>query len=569
MRTQVSLLTAGITLALSGNAGAAALGAAHEIYVGGATAVQNSFREDIVSRFCASNIQVFVDEIENAGASLPGGGDPNAETPILENGEQVVVRCTTLGSFADADLNNKDIAFYKFNGGSATGVAPVDDPVNGVDASSASYMNASPATCNKINSARADNKWTAVGGNLFDLYECPNAPIAVQAPDAGISDVEPKMFVGPLAQDAGPEPAGVASAPTKPFAGISDLDTKPGPGVVFGVAVTIPMYDELQDDQKAAGLLPDCAGALGAGGTNIAVRDPKRDTAECMPSVPTGLVTSVFNGDLTKWSNARVYGLALDPVGAGVTEGDRVNYCRRRSGSGTHAQFSAHYLNTNCAENAFATGTTGPNPPGFLDVAAVYENKGSSDMDDCLDALGDGGGFDGDASSTQDSDIVPVGRTAYAMGYNSLERNTGLTRSYRFVKVDGEAPTLENTWAGDYHDVYYLSYQYRKGGDGLPDLRAGGLRAAAGTLAQKNTAEAFFQVWNSPNSAVIGVVNSGFVVDPDGIASNGDEWAGGSLVPAASSALLGAFNPTFPTTPWSRSTAGGTADSCQELSLAD
>ncbi len=576
MRNQISLVAVGVSLALTGNVNAAALGAAHEIYIGGATAVQNSFGADIISRFCSSNIQVYVDKIANGGLSLPGGGDPNAQTPILENGDQVVVHCTTLGGFANTNLNTKDIAFYKFNGGSATGVAPVDDPVNGVDVSSASYLDASPAACNKINSARADKKWTAVGGNLFDLYECPAAPLGVQTPDAGISDVEPKMFKGTLAQDAGPEPAGVPNAPAKPFAGLSTLVVKTGPGVVFGVAVTIPMYDELQDDQKGAGMLPDCLGTLGAGGTNPATRDVWRDTVACMPSVPSGLVSSVANGDLTKWSNTKVYGLALnvdlDNSGSVSTEEDRVRFCRRRSGSGTHAQFSAHYLNTNCADNAFSTGTTSPTPLSFLDAAAIYENKGSSDMDDCLDALGDGGGFDGDAGTSggKDSDAVPVGLTAFAMGYNSLERNTSLTRSYRFVKVDGVAPTLKNAWTGDYGDVYYLSYQYRLNSAGKPDLRTGALRTVAATGPQRDTAEAFFQVWNSPDAAVIGVVNTGFVVNPTGNAA--DTWGGGSMVPSAAAALLGAFNPVLPTTPFSRTAVvngQSVADSCQALTLAN
>ena len=64
-------------------------------------------------------------------------------------------------------------------------------------------------------------------------------------------------------------------------------------------------------------------------------------------------------------------------------------------------------------------------------------------------------------------------------------------------------------------------------------------------------------------------MNDGLIVDPDGIAGNGDEWQGGFLVGDAAAPATFSAGPTGtdPRTPWSRETAGGTADSCQELSL--
>ena len=165
-----------------------------------------------------------------------------------------------------------------------------------------------------------------------------------------------------------------------------------------------------------------------------------------------------------------------------------MNVCRRTAGSGTNAQFAVHFLRTNCINNSTAMVTVDNNPLPFLQVPAVYENAGSSDMDDCLDALGDGAGFNGDftdgltafpgdpTSGDGDSSVVPAGRDAFGIGYNSLERNTSLGRNYRFVKVDFAAPTLEETFNGIYDDIYYLSYQNRVSTGTTPDPRTGAIR---------------------------------------------------------------------------------------------
>ena len=584
---KLNLVAAGVAMVMSGGANAGAMGADNEIFVGGATAPQNFFREDMMQRICdpADPIEVFVDEITQMPSVTPGGD-------ILNQGDHVVVHCTALGSFP-APLGGADLAVYKYNGGSATGVAPVSDP-DGASAGDKIYLDASVGGCTSIGTFPISTT-----GNSYNLYECPEGNlIKNQDPDAGISDVEPEIFTGALALDAGNEPLGVANKPTQPYADQGNLNILPGPGLVFGTAVTLAMYDELIDDQNgvANDMLPDCP----ASPTRA-----QRDSIACMPSLPSSAIRSVFAGQVGSWADLDPYGFDLNPT---VQQGNNVHICKRTNGSGTHAQFSVNFLGTNCRATsnvAMAEVNEGLSfaAAGFV---GVYANSGSSDMDKCLTALGDGTGFDGDfdvlpplaatGNDVGDSSVVPgsglsaaagvvqirdgassvdhplgltynnggVDFTTYGMGYQSREKNTSLGRPFRFIKVDGVAPTLENAVSGDYRDVYYLSYQNRVVG-GSPDLRTGGVRTVAASATEISVADEYFKIWNNTAAAAIAQVNETLVVDPDGVAGNGDEWQGGYVTPVAGASQ--SYNGTDPETPWARQNLNGAPDSCQDLGL--
>ncbi len=609
MRKQlVSVLGTAAAMLATGQASAGNLGAANEIFIGGATAIQRTFHLDIVTRFCddtgSTPIRVFTEAIDD----LPGGGVPTATTPALGVEDQVVVFCQFKSTFGN-NLDGATVAVHKFNGGSATGVTPVSEPGAGA-VSTREYLDpiipndefipagTEPTTCARELSGLApsnsasypagtpDDFWTSIDGTEFLLYECPTSLIAEQIPDGGISDVEPKIFRGSLASKFGVELPGVVQADPIDFVDRSNLQVKAGAGIVFGVAGTLQLFDALADAQFADGELPNCAGL----GTRAL-----RDSNECRPSLPRSIVSSIYTGEMDRWSDRAIYGNVLST--AGVTEGDRVNVCRRTSGSGTHAQTAVHFLNTNCADSTPAFVTFNNDPLIFLPGPAVYENAGSSDMDDCIDSLSDGSGFDGDwdvpnfpagpptvqPDDGGDSSIIPPGRTAFAIGYNSLERNVALSRDYRFFAIDRVNPTLEDAFNGDYEDIYYLSYQNRLAtvaggtdGDadidvGEPDPALGDIRTTAVTQALLDVQEDFFAIWNSPTAAAVQVVNDGLIVDPDGIPANGDEWQGGFLQPSFTAPTVFSAGPTgtVPLTGYGRETAGGAADSCQALSLAN
>lgn len=564
MKVQYKILVSSVALALSGGAQAASLGAAHEVYISGATAPQNFLREDTILRLCdfnAAAINVYVDQISNAnGVADVLAGD------LLEQGDHFVVQCTTKTGFNDANLDAKSIAVYKFNGGSATGVAPV------ADATTVSFMDAAPANC----SAPTRNiPFVTDNSRTYNLYECPNAPLVAQIPDAGVSDIEPDRFVGPLALNFGAEPVGVASKADQPYIDRGNLKKQGGPGLVFGVAVTLPLYDELLDSQQAAGMpwMASCP----ANPTRA-----QRDSVDCMPSLAKSDVTAVFTGSVKSWADFKPYGLTLDPVSGAnaVAEGNKVYICKRTNGSGTHAQHSIEYMGTGCLQDSDLPMLEQNNGVAVAgSVVGVYANKGSSDMDDCLDALGTGAGFNGDFTSLPptlgdakgDSSVVPgtglpavpnpsdpfkpaynYKTEAWAMGYNSLEKNTDLGYAYRFVRVNTVPPTLVEAADGNYTQTYYLSFQHRVDGSGKADPRTGGMRSTAANVA---VLDAYFEEYAAIDPLAIDAVNTAFEVDPDGTAGSGDEWQGGFLTTVPGGGAI-------PATPNARQTPSADPYSC-------
>jgi hypothetical protein len=576
----------------AGQASAGAIGAPNEIFIGGATAVQETFNLDILLRFCNYDgnandgdgvimPKVFTEQV----LQVPGAGDGSATLPSLRHNKQQVVHCNFKPSLG-GNLANKEVAIYKFNGGSGTGVAPVADPAV-APAADQQYMDASLGACPQViptsNPGPGNSFLSVDGATRFTLHDCPSTTVT-QAPDGGISDVEPKVFVGQLATGFGTSVPGIS--PDKPqnnFVDKGNLIVKSGPGIVFGTIVTLSFYDELINDQKAAGLLPDCP----ANPTRA-----QRDALDCMPSLPHSLITSAFTGEISNWTTRSIYGQTLSPpaffAGPYVpaytrgADGPKVNMCRRTAGSGTNAQFAIEYLRTNCVNNSPTMKTFANNIPQGAALPQMYENEGSGDLDQCMNALQTGSGFNGGftnglttfpgvptPTNGGKSSVVPQGRTAYGLGYNSLERNSSLAFGYRFVKVDGVAPTLEEAYNGNYRDVYYLSYQNRVTGADTPDPRLGGIRNVPADANELLVHKDFFALWNSPTASAVDAVNDGLIVNPDGIAANGDEWQGGLLTPDKAAPAVWAGGPlgNDPRTPWSRETASGTADSCQHLSL--
>ncbi len=571
MKLQHSLLASGVALAIAGGAQAGPL-SSNEIFIGGATAPQNFLRLDIIGRICdpAHPITNYVDEIENTGgAAAVIGGE------MLEHGDHFVVHCTARGTFGN-DLDGQDVAIYKFNGGSSTGVAPV------ANATTVPFLNASPANCTSgPHAIPAVAPWRPA----YTLYECPTAPIVQTTPDAGVSDVEPDVFVGSLARNFGPEPRGVSDKDTDPFIDQGNLVVVPGPGLMFGTIVTLDFYDALLDYQNDwrhpkghkmtwMKLCPDDTASL---------TRAERDSVLCMPSLGTPDIRAVFTGKVTSWADFHPYGQTLDPVSGpySVPEGNNVHVCTRHPGSGTHAQHAIHYLGTNCTSTADTKMAAQNDGLSYAPIssAGFYSNKGSSDMDDCMRALGDGTGFDGDFdglppesfADTGDSTVVPgtglpaiaipgdpLGRLynherkAYAMGYNSLEKNTSLNLPYRFVKLGGVPPKLYFAQYGDYEQTYYLSFQHRVAG-GSADPVIGGIRTALPSIA---VLDGYFDVYNSIDPVAVEKINESFEVDPDGVPGNGDEWGGGFLTTQPGGGAL-------PATPNTRQDGAGNADSCQ------
>ena len=102
-------------------------------------------------------------------------------------------------------------------------------------------------------------------------------------------------------------------------------------------------------------------------------------------------------------------------------------------------------------------------------------NKGSSDLGRCLDALENNapaGNTAGPLFDNTDNSPLNDPRLAWAIGYQSLEKNVNLGRGWRFAKVQEVAPVLANSWRGDYFDVAEATCQWNAGAADVSSLIA-------------------------------------------------------------------------------------------------
>jgi hypothetical protein len=463
------------------------------LYLSGASAPTHMLREQVVQNLCASDIDVFVDQVNQA----PGAGG----TPVLNAGTYWTVQC--IGGPGPA-LNQRLLIAKTDVGGSAQGVNPV------ALGNSVGFLNTALCAGGPNNAVAGD------GTTAYRYRICGTANLHNQVPDMGISDIEPDKFTGALND---PLTGDFLNPPP-------NWQVETGPGLVFGVVVTTSFRNELQTDQIARGLLP--AGCLG------------QETEACMPDLPAWYVRSVFANRINNWNTEEVLGSVIN-VPAGFNT--RVHICRRVQGSGTHAQHMIQFARTNC--NRAATLPMPGQPGGTFGAPFVFENSSSGNMDNCLSALESGAG------TTAPTPDIAAGLRSFGIGYQSLEKNAGLTLGYRFVKIDGVAPTLENAWNGDYDQVYFLSYNHREN-----DFRAGAARPAL-LAGEAGILESLIDTGFDISPAVASQINSGF---PHAFGE------GAFLVSVAPGAAPAAFDPNNPAVPFGRRNSGGTApDSCAPI----
>lgn len=405
------LLAAAVALGCVGTANAV------DVVISGATASGDIQRNKIISDLC-------------------GGTAINYRVPA--DNDFWAVGCTPV---KPASATGAPHVFYKAGLGSGFGVSPVDTgtALEVVDISTCS-LNDDTAT------------------PTVTEYDCalPSTNFTL-VPEIGFSDVEPAAFRGDLAP---PTSAGGA------YDG-DGLVSEPVFGLVFGIIISENFRDTLQNAQ---GLTV---------GSELEVD---------MPSLSAQHIRSLKSGRINLWSQVDVdengiqgingYRNDLPGVGIGlaggaandivtynvgdaVTDG-RVHICRRAPGSGTLAQYAMQFHRTNCAAGTVGVAVANNYLPTSVTIRMVSQPQGSSDMGKCVAdtagptllaaALKPG-------SATPESYSVPSGqtfnvpaRTTYSIGHQSLEKNDQLSRAYRFVKVDGEAPTCANVHAGKYWD---------------------------------------------------------------------------------------------------------------------
>lgn len=416
----------------AGNAFALAPGAAVdiEIWASGATA-QDKGVEALFSELCvAGTLDVYRD---NANASKPGA-QHSAYFCRLDS-----TKVTGLGTV------NPNVLFHKRSqGGSAQGVTPLilDQAIT--------HMQINNGNCTKT---APDSFYRCRVSNAGDTI--------LHESDLGVSDVNPDLFRGVNA----PREDGVKQPDVTTAQVSSLLDVTPAAGLVFGIPVTLSLYTALQDAQMDQGRIP--AGCVLGDDSN----------PDCMPSLSSEQVASLLAGKVQNWNRFKVQIGAASvnffdnySGGMGLTD-NKVAICRRVDGSGTQAQANAVFLNNPCMGSAVnpvgaTNALSGPIVPSTNLAQNGVGQSGSGDVDNCLADFNDGTNTGGSGNTSK----------RWAIGIQSLEKNSGrdsngnpiARKNYRFVKIDGAAPTLAEVAAGRYPDWVEQTFQWRKASVGGP-----------------------------------------------------------------------------------------------------
>ncbi len=341
-----------------------------------------------------------------------------------------------VGGFADG-LNKKVLFHKRSKGGSAQGVNPVIDEV------AINAMNINNNNCTKTGTEtfyRCNITEFAADG----VTRTGNLNLVVS--DAGVSDVNPEMFVG-ANTPKGNKPVDASVVGSK-------MVVKAAAAVVFGVPVTTSLRNALQEAELSTGQIPATwkKTVTASDGTVTVTSGPCAagvEEQDCMPSLSRNQVASLISGKIKNWSAFKVNGVALTSVASVVPASTKVTYCRRVNGSGTQAQQNAKFLNYPCTGGALPP-VAAPGNTFFGPVVA--ENEGSGDESLCLDDFNNGTN-----ASTQNPGLTK----AWALGTQSTEKNADLKYGYRFVKISGIAPTLENAANGKYLDWVEQTFQWR------------------------------------------------------------------------------------------------------------
>ncbi len=389
-----------------------------DVYGSGATALDKQLKNFFTNLCRAGSLDIYTDDL-----SKPQGSSFSAYYCVVE--QSAVPGLTS---------DHRVMLHKRSRGGSAFGVGPV------AGALSIDQMTIEAGTA-------GDPCGTAPAGsdNGVPVWLCDRNDVFQQPSDFGISDVEPTLFTGPNlidpndSADINPGDPGTVPLTSAELSAIA-ANTFAMNATTFGVPVTKNLRDVLQ----AAQGLPEGS-----------------DDVDDMPSLSREMVASIYAGAFVNWENYIVPGTATGlatwadsntVVGGPALGNSRVNVCRRVEGSGTQAQANAIFLNNPCAAGATppATDNTAASAlkdgvgvaidpfPLAVPIALIHENSGSGDVTDCLDNL--------------------QAANKWAVGVQSLEKGSD---DWRFVAINGVAPTLQNVANNTYIDYVTTSMQWR------------------------------------------------------------------------------------------------------------
>jgi hypothetical protein len=414
------------------------------LYASGSTAIDTALQD------------YFVNSGLNAAICTAGTIDVYAST---KTPKFIAVACTANAATTGLAAGTNIAIIKEDNAGSLNGI----QGVQGITFAGSPFTTGGlqfPTVSQLANSATycTTSAKTGTGINPYTSHTCGTATTIVQKiPALGFADVEAALFTVS------------ATAPVALTATQTVI-------VPFAPAVSLGLYHALQ---KAQGL------TVGS------------ELIGDMPSLPRSLLHGIYTGQVNSWANVQAgtgaavgsqavpFGILRNDVASGTTAGtvwngtttatglttaptataanSTIYLCRRGNTSGTEKVTEWFYDDTGCASVA---------PYGFLAASStvtttlcstvstdgcswttaiaavnpvVFPGNGTGDLLDCLVGNDQAGHF-------------AIGFASIDNGAGDNQSNTA-RRNFRYIRIDGTAPSIENTAAGKW-DYFAQSFAY-------------------------------------------------------------------------------------------------------------
>ena len=327
----------------------------------------------------------------------------------------------------NSGANNKRIAIFKeSDGGSGVGVAPLvraQETFNIVDGTTITRNWIDPAdTTIKASAGTAKPVFGAFSAYKEHANMPTTAVTTVGIADVGISDIEPSRF-------------SQIYTPTITPAELASLQVNGISGVIFGVPVTRSIYQRFQALQFATTSVCHPSNANYGAITDLA---SNASSEACMPSLNRDQIAGIYRGNITTWDSIRSSvndTESVDNVAPfGVLADKNIYIHRRIATSGTQRSFEIFFADTGCVVGA----------PKFLDKtnARVTENSGTSNV----------------ISGLNGNETLAKG----SIGILTTEKVASSSDGWRFIKINGYAPSLLNVVKGTYDLFFESTIQWRK-----------------------------------------------------------------------------------------------------------
>lgn len=408
----------------------------------------------------------------------------------------------TATSVFGSTISGQNIAIVKqTKGGSATGIHNVATgvaPGGFPDLTNATTFGNS---CTLSTTTAASSPFQAFGN-----YTCVLAESATIVPNAGISDEDPTTWIGT---------GGVTAADA------SALTSARAVEVPFAIIASKALRDQLQSLE-----------GLTSGNESFAN----------IPSLSSVQVRAILSGQMTTLGDLYV-ATPANVLSKVDSSGSFLHVCRRGDTSGSQFAANIRFFGKGCSKgngvgsvavpDDTTTQASGETWTGGTDADSnnqlgdlVFAGSGTGDVLKCVSAPVD---------SVANGDPNGSDTVAYRIGFVSTDQVATTSAGWRYIAVDGIAPTIWNIQLGKYEWIMEDAFNQTTASIALN----GGPGNHAGIF---NTIQANLSNVNALAGLNAATQNAAALSETSGIADTG-------IVTSANKVLFGTSNPNGPTSP--------------------